>query len=68
VRRIEVMQNTEEQVREALRSALDLTEELQPPEDLRVAAFVKAADLLSAKQVVLDAAGGAVLPGSILGH
>ena len=43
--------HTPEQVRNHLAEALKIIEGLDPPEDLRVAAFTKAADLLSGKQV-----------------
>jgi hypothetical protein len=53
VNRQEYPHNTPEQVRAYLASALALVAELDVPDDLRVAAFSKAAELLSSKQVVL---------------
>ncbi len=46
--------NTPEQAHAYLAAALALVAELDPPEDLRVACFVKAADLLSAKQLFYE--------------
>jgi len=46
---------TPEQVRAYLREALAVVAELVPPEDLRVACFTKAADLVSAKHVMVEA-------------
>jgi hypothetical protein len=45
---------TREQVSEHLRDALDVVDELGPADDLRVACFTKAVDLLSAKQRVME--------------
>lgn len=46
--------NTPEQVEHYLTAALDLTESNEVPDDLRVAFFTKAADLLSGKQVFVQ--------------
>ena len=54
VRRTEVQHNSAEQTHAYIAAALALVEELEPPEDLRVAAFSKAVDLLSAKQLILE--------------
>ena len=53
-RRTELMHNTPEQVREYLREALAIVEELDPPTDLREVAFTKAADLVSGKQIAVE--------------
>ena len=53
-RRFEQPHNSPEQVREYLAGALALVDELDPPDDLRVAAFTKACDLISAKQIVYE--------------
>lgn len=55
--------NTPEQVREYLREALDVVDELGPPDDLRVACFTAAVNLVSAKQVTAEviAPGAAIL-------
>lgn len=65
-RRTEWPHNTPEQVREYLLEALDVVDELGPPDDLRVACFTKAADLLIAKQITVEQ----VMPGAptILGR
>ena len=47
---------TPAQATDHLRAALAIVDELDVPDDLRVAAFTKAADLLSAKQVLLEQA------------
>lgn len=62
-RRTEQPHNTPEQVREYLREALEVVDELGPPDDLRVACFTKAADLLSAKQIMLEAIAPGFLGG-----
>ena len=54
VRRHEHPDNTPEQVRDYLRAALELVAELEPPDDLRVATFTKAADLFASKHVTLE--------------
>lgn len=53
-RKTEMPHNTPEQVREYLSAALELTEDLDPPADLRTAVFVKAADLFAAKQITVE--------------
>jgi hypothetical protein len=67
VRKIELDHNTPEQVREYLADALAVTEELDPPEDLRVALFAKAVDLFSAKSVTIDPGsfGAVAVPGRV---
>jgi hypothetical protein len=52
----EIRNNSTEQVFEYLREALALVEDLATPDDLRVALFTKAVDLLSAKQIVMTQA------------
>lgn len=54
-RRTELPHNTREQVRDYLREALAVVDERDVPDDLRAAAFGKAVDLLSAKQITLEA-------------
>jgi hypothetical protein len=65
-RRTEFAHNTPEQVREYLREALDVVDELGPPDDLRAACFTKAADLIAAKQITVEAVapfgGGLAVP------
>lgn len=53
-RRIEQQHNTPEQVREYVREALAVVDELDVPDDLRAAAFAKACDLISGKQIVFE--------------
>lgn len=43
-----------DEVLEVLRAAVELTDELAAPEDLRVSAFTKAVDLLGQKHVVME--------------
>lgn len=50
LRRYEDPHNTPEQIREYLADALAIVAELDPPSDLRVATFAKAADLRSASE------------------
>ena len=50
----ELLHNKPEQVREYLQTALDLTAELAPLEDLRVAFFEAAVGLCAAKQMVIQ--------------
>lgn len=54
IHKAEVVHNTDDQVREYLRKALALTDELEPPEDLRAIVFQSAVNLFSSKQVVLQ--------------
>ena len=54
MQRIEIPQNTPEQVTEYLTVALRLTEDLDVPEELRPAFFTAAVALVGAKQVVLQ--------------
>jgi hypothetical protein len=63
IRYTERPNNTPEQVRDYLREALAIVEELAPPEDLREVAFGKAVDLTSSKQLTAEqiVAGGALL-------
>ena len=53
-RRTEQQHFTLEQVRGHLVAALELVDDLEVPEDLRAAAFVKVYDSLSAKQIVVE--------------
>lgn len=46
--------NTPAEVEGFLSAALDLVEELGPPDDLREAFFVKAVDLLAGKQILWE--------------
>lgn len=62
-RRTEMQHNTLEQVRDYLREALDLVDELGPGDDLRGVCLAKAIDLISAKQIVMEQ----ITP-SVLGH
>lgn len=52
--RREFPNNSPDQVLGYLKVALALIEELDPPEDLRVAAFEKAVEYIASKQVLLD--------------
>lgn len=46
--------NTDAQVRGYIEAALALVEELDPPGDLREHVFIKATDLYSAKQIIME--------------
>lgn len=46
--------NSPEQVREYLRNALTIVDEIDPSDDLRPIAFAKALDLISNKQVFFE--------------
>lgn len=46
--------HTPEEARDVLQTALDLTAEADPPEDLRAAFFAQACSLLGQKQVVFE--------------
>jgi hypothetical protein len=52
----EVQHNSSEQVRLYLDEALQIVAELDVPDDLRVACFTKAADLIASKQLFIDPA------------
>lgn len=54
-RRTELIHNSPDQVREYLAGALAVVAELEVPDDLRVAAFGKAVDLIAAKQITVEA-------------
>lgn len=56
-RRVEFQHNTPEQVQEYLAEALRIVDELELADDLRVPAFVKAVDLVAAKQITIEAIG-----------
>lgn len=58
--------NTPEQIRAYLREALDVVDELGPPDDLRVACFTKAADLAAGKQITMEQVVGGQLDGAHL--
>jgi len=60
----EFMHNTREQAEEYLAGALEIVDALGPPDDLRVAFFTKAVDLLAGKNVVLEQPqmGGGLIP------
>lgn len=49
--------NTPAEVRAYLQGALEIVDELEPPEDLRVPLFVQAATLLAGKQVFYEQVG-----------
>jgi hypothetical protein len=61
VNRQEIPHNTPEQVRLYLQAALELVEELEPPDDLRGIFYAKAIDLLSAKQLIVEQLAPGVL-------
>ena len=65
----EVPHNTPEQVREYLQGALEVIDELELDDELRVPAFLKACDLLSGKQLFFDP-GTPMLgnPAALRGH
>lgn len=63
--RTEHHHNTPEQVRDYLRQALAIVDELDVPDDLRGLAFNRAVELVSGKQVVLQQLAPAP---PILGH
>jgi len=52
--RHDIPNNTPEQVLAYLGGALELMDELGPPDDLRREFFAKAVDLLSGKQIVME--------------
>lgn len=52
--RTERKHNSDDQVREYLAGALAIVGELEVPDDLRVAAFGKAVDLLAAKHITFE--------------
>jgi hypothetical protein len=56
VTKTEAPLNTREQAVEYLRAALEVVDELAPPDELRPAVFTKAADLIAAKQVFFETA------------
>lgn len=64
-RRVEVQHHTPEQVQLTLAAALELVDEIRPPDDLRVVFFTKAVDLLATKtvQIVPDVPGGLPVAG-----
>lgn len=62
----EVQLNAPQQANDWLRDALALVNEIDPPADLRAAMFVKAVDLLAAKQVFFEQSP-AILPGGLRG-
>lgn len=51
VKHSEIRSYTAEEAQEIVRQALNVTGELDPPDDLRVAVFQKAADMLSQKHI-----------------
>lgn len=54
MRRSEQHHNTPDQVEEYLRAALAVTDEIDPPADLRPAMFTAAVNLISGKQLILE--------------
>jgi hypothetical protein len=62
VQRNEIQHNTYEQVRTYLAEALEMTEASECPDDLRVAFFAAAANMLASKQVVITQAAPMQLP------
>lgn len=52
--RTEMYHNTPAQARDYLREALDIVDELGPPDDLRQLAFDKAVNLVSAKNINIE--------------
>lgn len=64
----EVQHNTDLQVVEYLEKALEVVADLDPPEDLRVVVFEKAADWFAAKSVTLEQVGVAGILGPNAGH
>jgi hypothetical protein len=56
-RRTETYHNTPEQVREYLRDALDAVADVDPPAELRVAAFAAAVNLVSSKSITVEQVG-----------
>lgn len=55
--------NTDEQVEDYTRRALALVEKVDPPDDLRAAAFTAAFTALSGKQVVFEQVSPLGIPG-----
>jgi len=66
VKKTDYPHNTAEQVRGYIEGALELVDELDPPTDLREHVFVKACDLLSSKQVILEQTALGALPSGLL--
>lgn len=60
--RHELLNNTPEQVRAYLGGALELVDELGPPDDLRRECFAKAVDLLGAKQILMEQPAPVAIP------
>jgi hypothetical protein len=58
--------NTIEQVTDYLRAALGIVDDLDPPEDLRVVCFGKAAELVAAKQIFFEQSS--ILPQGMVRH
>jgi hypothetical protein len=54
VRFSERQNNTNEQVLGYLTAALEITNEIDPPRELREVCFTKAVDLLASKQIVME--------------
>jgi hypothetical protein len=61
IRYSEHQNNTDEQVEEYITSALNLVARLDPPTDLREAAFQTAVNLYAAKQLVAEQVGSPIL-------
>jgi hypothetical protein len=53
MQRQEIPHHTPEQVREYLREALAVLEEIDPPADIRAPLFTQAAALLSGKNIIM---------------
>jgi hypothetical protein len=68
LQRAEHPSNTAEQVEQYIRDALELTERLAPPDDLRQIVFAKAVDLGSSKQVTLEQVGASPLVPQLAPH
>jgi hypothetical protein len=58
----EIQNNTDDQVRDYLVSALNITAELDPPKDLCVSVFTQAVALYSGKQIMVEQAAPTFSP------
>jgi len=62
VTKTEVPLNTREQVVGYVTTALEIVDELQPPDDLRAAVFAAAVQQIATKQVLFEQGAPSMLP------
>lgn len=60
--RLEVRTHSDDQILDAVMFGLAMVENVDPPDELRVAVFTKAADMFSAKQIVMRPKSGIAVP------